>query len=218
MKNYQKIKEQLSHVYFINGTAYAGKSSVCKALAKKYNMIHCEENYEFGNWLKRTTKETHPNMNYFNTMDSWEAFVTRSKEVYEAWMDGVANETTAFEIEYLLSLPKDKKVIVDTNIPNEVLKQISDYHHVCYMVTTTQISTTQFFQRLDREKSFLLDVIKNTKNPDETLKNYKQVIAYCNREERINTFKNSGFFCIERKAINESIEDKIALVEKHFQL
>lgn len=48
------IKHYLRNVYFINGTAYAGKSTICKMLALKYNMIHCEENYKFGDFLKLT--------------------------------------------------------------------------------------------------------------------------------------------------------------------
>ena len=33
------------NVYFITGTAYAGKSTMAKLLSEKYNGIHCEENY-----------------------------------------------------------------------------------------------------------------------------------------------------------------------------
>lgn len=33
------------NVYFINGTAYAGKSTMVKLLAAKYNGIACEEIY-----------------------------------------------------------------------------------------------------------------------------------------------------------------------------
>ena len=36
---------KFSNVYFINGTAYAGKSTMVKMLAEKYNGIACEENY-----------------------------------------------------------------------------------------------------------------------------------------------------------------------------
>ncbi len=39
------IKNYLSNVYFINGTAYAGKSTMCKLLSNKYDLIHCKENY-----------------------------------------------------------------------------------------------------------------------------------------------------------------------------
>ena len=36
---------KLKNVYFINGTAYAGKSTMVKMLAERYNGILCEENY-----------------------------------------------------------------------------------------------------------------------------------------------------------------------------
>lgn len=38
------IKHYLKNCYFITGTAYAGKSTMCKMLAEKYDMVHCEGN------------------------------------------------------------------------------------------------------------------------------------------------------------------------------
>ena len=218
MVDYESIKERLKHVYFVNGTAYAGKSTVCKILAKKHNMVHCEENYNFNEWLETTTPKTHPNMNYFKTMGSWEEFITRSKEDYDAWMIGVSLETTPFEIQTLLSLPNDRKIIVDTNIPTDILKKISDYNHVLYMLSTPEIAMEYFFNRNDKEKEFLLGIIKNTKNPDETYKQYKETIAYINRLDVIEQFKKSGFKYIQRVKIEESIEEKVKFAEEHFKL
>ncbi len=33
------------HIYFVNGTYYAGKSTLVKLLAEKHGGIACEENY-----------------------------------------------------------------------------------------------------------------------------------------------------------------------------
>lgn len=216
--DYKKIKSLLKNVYFINGTAYAGKSTVCKLLAEKYNMYHCEENYKFGDFLNLTTEHTHPNMNYFKTMKNWEEFVSRSKEEYESWTDGVSLETTEFEISELISLAKDQKVIVDTNIPHHILKNISDRDHVVYMVSTPEIATNHFFNRPDTEKQFLLDVISKMKNPEEALRKYKDTISFINRQERIDEFINSGYYVIKRKDIDEDINEKLKLVETHFKL
>ena len=41
------IKHYLQNVYFITGTAYAGKSTAVRMLAEKYGMIHCGENYHY---------------------------------------------------------------------------------------------------------------------------------------------------------------------------
>ncbi|XMB73206.1 hypothetical protein RJI07_04655 [Mycoplasmatota bacterium WC30] len=216
--DYKSIKSHLKNVYFINGTAYAGKSTVCKLLAEKYNMYHCEENYKFGEFLKLTNEYTHPNMNYFKTMKNWEEFVLRSKEEYESWIDGVSLETTEFEIAELMSLSKDQKVIVDTNIPHHILKKISDRNHVVYMVSTPDISTNHFFNRPDSEKQFLLDVISKIEKPKEALKKFKETISYINRQERIDEFINSGYYVIRRKDIDEDINEKVKLVEAHFKL
>ena len=39
------LKHYLKNVYFITGTAYAGKSTMVKILAEKYDLIFCGENY-----------------------------------------------------------------------------------------------------------------------------------------------------------------------------
>ena len=39
------LKHYLKNVYFITGTAYAGKSTTVKMLAERYDMVFCGENY-----------------------------------------------------------------------------------------------------------------------------------------------------------------------------
>ena len=39
------LKKQFKNVYFIIGTAYAGKSTMIKMLSEHYDGIMCEENY-----------------------------------------------------------------------------------------------------------------------------------------------------------------------------
>ena len=56
-----KIVMKFENVYFINGTAYAGKSTMVKLLAEKYDGIACEENYQdminFRECLKRVNSQ-----------------------------------------------------------------------------------------------------------------------------------------------------------------
>jgi adenylate kinase family enzyme len=215
---FYEIKELLKHVYFINGTAYAGKSTVCEMLADKYDMVHCEENFDLGEIAQKTTVETHPNLHYFETMSSWEEFVTRDKYTYAKWLDGTSEELTYLEIEYLLSQPKDKLIIVDTNITPEVLNKISDYNRVAFMVTTPEISSHEFFNRPDKEKQFLLEVIKKTDQPEKNLKNFKDMILFANRKEVIERFTKSGLFYTERKTLEDDINDKFEKICYHFGL
>lgn len=65
------LKHYLKNCYFITGTAYAGKSTMCRMLSEKYNMLHCEENYNMDTILSVVDEQNQPNLNYFNTMPSW---------------------------------------------------------------------------------------------------------------------------------------------------
>jgi len=67
---------------FINGTAYAGKSTMVKMLADKYGLICCGENY---GCIPEgiVTPETYPNLSYFQTLKDWQEFVNRAPQRLE---------------------------------------------------------------------------------------------------------------------------------------
>lgn len=213
------LKHYLRNCYFINGTAYAGKSTMCALLAERFDMIHCEENYNLDTILSIATPEKQPNICYFNTKPSWEHFVCRNPDEYEAWIDGSNNELIGFEIAELIRISSDKKVIVDTNIPCEILREISDYNRVAIMLSSQVNSVDRFFDREDSEKQFLLSVINNLPDSDAALQNFRECIARINSSERYNAFKESGFFTLERDENEEDTKElMLTKLAKHFKL
>lgn len=51
-----------------------------------------------------------------------------------------------------------KKIIVDTNIPPDVLREISSYDHVAILLCDPpDICADRFFDRDDPEKQFMMD-------------------------------------------------------------
>lgn len=92
------LRYYLRNCYFINGTAYAGKSTMCAMLAERFGMLHCAENYNLDTILSVAEPDRQPNLCYVNKMPSWQHFVNRTPEEYEAWTDGNARELTGFEI------------------------------------------------------------------------------------------------------------------------
>ena len=213
------IKHYLKNVYFINGTAYAGKSSVCKALADRHDMVLCGENYAHTKFLSMSSPKTHPNMHYFTTMADWEAFVSRSKEEYDAWLRDAARELVEFEITELIARAgSGKKVIVDTNLPHDVLTRIASPHHVIYMVATPEIAATSFFDRPDREKQFLYGVLEGMDDPEAAIAHYREVIRYVNRHEIADAYRKTEYPVIERLSIDEPLEEKIHTAEQYFHL
>lgn len=211
------LKHYLKNVYFITGTAYAGKSTMVKMLAEKYDLICCGENYHCRITDEVAEPEIQPNLYYMNQMDSWEDFVKRSPEEYEKWMYGVSEEVAGFEIAELISLSKGKKVIVDTNIPISVLKEISDYTHVAVMLSPQSMSVERFFDRNDEEKQFILSVIENCDNPDKVMANYKAGLALINSEKHYNEYAESGFFTLVRENSEQDTRKEICdKLAKHF--
>ncbi len=206
-----------SNVYFINGTAYAGKSTMVKLLAEKYNGIACEENYH-DRLLPELSKEDFPCLTYTRDLTDWHDFIRRTPEEYETWIDGVSKECEILELKILSDMSQEEKpIFVDTNISIETLRTIADHHHVLIMLADPQISVHRFFERPDLEKQFLYQLIMEEPDPEQALENYRQGLMRIHSQERYERFLYSGFHVIHRDE-NRSIEQTLALVEKAFDL
>ncbi len=204
-------------VYFINGTAYAGKSTMVKALAKKYDGIACEENYHDA-LLAELDSAQFPCLTYTRDLVDWRDFIRRTPEEYAAWIEGCTSECTILELRILEEVSQQgKKVFVDTNIPTEVLRNITDKDHVLIMLADPDISVSRFFDRPDREKQFLYQLLLNEPEPDQALDNFRECLGRINSRETYNKFLDSGFHCILRDD-SRTIEETLSLAENHFQL
>ncbi len=213
------LRYHLRNVYFINGTAYAGKSTMVAMLAKNYNMVHCGENYHAERMDQFITPAQQPSHGYFQTMKDWQAFVNRTPEEYAAWIDGGCQEAAQMEIAELLRIPDSRKVIVDTNIPLDMLHEISDYHRVAIMLSPQAMSVEKFFDRDDADKQFILEQIKQAEDPEKTMANYRACIARINSKERYDAFANSGFFTLVRQnAQKDTRTETMQALAAHFGL
>ena len=213
------LKYYLKNVYFITGTAFAGKSTMVNMLAEKYDMICCGENYHSAVSDIIAEPNVQPDLCYMKSLTDWKEFVTRTPEEYERWIYGTGREAAEFEVAELLSLAKEKKVIVDTNIPIDILKEISDYHHVAVMLSPQSMSVERFFDRSDPEKQFLLSVIDSCDDPESVMENYKKGLARINSQEHYDEYANSGFFTLVREDDGKDTRESVCeLLAKHFEL
>ena len=213
------IKYYLKNVYFITGTAYAGKSTTVKMLSERYDMIFCGENYHSAVSDIVATPEAQPDISYINNLTDWKEFVTRTPEEYERWIYSVGKEAAEFEVVELIALSQNKKVIVDTNIPVDILKEIADYNHVAVMLSPQSMSVERFFDREDPDKQFLLSVIDSCEEPETVMKNYRQGLARINSQEHYDEYANSGFFTVIREDNGEDTREKVCdIIVKHFGL
>ena len=211
------LKHYLKNVYFITGTAYAGKSTMVKMLAERYGLTECGENYHMAVSERVATPETHPDLCYNRQLTDWREFVTRPPEEYERWIYAVGREAAEFEVPELIAISQDQKVIVDTNIPIDLLKEISDYNHVAVMLSPQSMSVERFFDRSDPDKQFLLNVIDSCDDPVSVMENYRQGLAMINSKEHYDEYANSGFFTVVRENNEIDTREKVCdILAKHF--
>ena len=213
------LKHYLRNVYFITGTSYAGKSTAVHLLAEQYGLIECGENYHMAVSEVVATPESHPDLCYNRLLTDWRDFVTRTPEEYERWMYAVGREAAEFEVAALIALAQKGKVIVDTNIPVDVLREISDYDHVAVLLSPQSMSVERFFDRDDPDKQFLLGVIDSCENPAAVMENYRAGLARINSQAHYDEYASSGFFTLVRE--NNDTDTKQAVCDAlatHFGL
>lgn len=213
------LKYYLRNVYFITGTAYAGKSTMVKMLAEKYDMVFCGENYHIEVSDAVATLELQPDLCYRQSLKDWKDFVRRSPEEYERWIYNSGREGAGFEIAELISLSKDKKVIVDTSIPIDILKEISEYNHVAVMLSPQSMSVERFFDRSDPDKQFILSVIDSCEDSEAVMENYRQGLALINSKKHFEKYAGSGFFTIVREESDKDTRQEVCkILAEHFGL
>ena len=213
------LKHYLKNVYFITGTAYAGKSTTVKMLAERYNMVFCGENYHSKVSDAVATPDAQPDICFLKTLTDWKEFVTRTPEEYERWIYSTSKEAAEFEVAELISISQDRKVIVDTNIPVGILKEIPNYNHVAVMLSPLSMSVDRFFDRSDPEKQFLLNVIESCEDSKTVMENYRRGLELINGQKHYDEYANSGFFTVVRQDTQKDTREEICeIIARHFGL
>ena len=214
------LRHYLRNVYFITGTAYAGKSTAVRMLADRYDMIFCGENYH--SEISDTVADPayQPDISWLNSLTDWKQFVTRTPEEYERWLYSVGREAAEFEVAQLIALSEQgRKIIVDTNIPLDLLKEIADPHHVAVMLSPQSMSVERFFDRSDPEKQFLLRVIDSCDDPDAVMANYRRGLALINGQKHYDEYADSGFFTLVRENDGRDTREEVCdALARHFGL
>ena len=208
----------MDDIYYIIGTAYAGKSTMVKLLAEKYDGIACEENYHDRLVDEKLDKNEFPCLCYTRDIQDWREFIRRTPEEYASWIDGVAEECEVLELRILDELKKQRRrIFVDTNISIETLKKISDTDHVLVMLSDQMISVNRFFEKTKREKQCLYQLLMQEPDPDAAMANFREMLMRVNSEKVYNRFLYSGFKVLLRDD-SRTIEETLGIIEEMMRL
>ena len=214
-----KEKTDLSNVYFVIGTSYAGKSTIVKNLARKHQGIALEENYHDAKLPELDSREF-PGLTYTRDLQDWHEFIRRTPDEYVTWLKNTKKECEIVELRMigeLLQKPEaqGKKIFADTNICIETLHRISDTRHVLVMLADPEVGIRRFFDRPDPEKQFLYRLMLEEPDPQAALDNYREILTRVCSKESYDELLHSGFPVIFRDE-NRTQEETVLLAEQIF--
>lgn len=145
--------------------------------------------------------------------------MNRTPEEYDEWIQGVSLEAVEFEVAELIHISQNQRVIVDTNIPIDILHEIADYHQVAVMLSPQAMSVEKFFDRDDPDKVFIKEQIMKAENPHKTMENFKACLAKVNSKLHYDEFARSGFFTLVRTDNDKDTKaETLKILSIHFGL
>ncbi|MCR4648251.1 MAG: ATP-binding protein [Lachnospiraceae bacterium] len=204
------IKEYLKNVYFITGTACGGKTTLTKALVKKYNLpvYVIDERFEEHQAISDSIHQ--PNMNrQFKDADE---FFGRSVEEYKKWLLENGREQLDFILLDLIRLSQNQIYLCDIHCADEEVMKFSDPSRVVFMLKYPEAIVDEYSNRPDHKPFH--DFLHSATD-------YEKAKATCNETlyslniDFYNFVKNSDYFWLERDN-NRSVDETVEIVAKHF--
>ncbi len=85
------------------------------------------------------------------------------------------------------------------------------------MLADPDISVNRFFERPDKEKQFLYQLLLKEKEPDKAIENFRECLKRINSRQKYDEFFDSGLNVIIRDE-KRTVEETLSLVEKAINL
>ena len=126
------LKEYLKNVYFISGTACGGKTTVTKALSRKYGIPVYVIDDQFTIHQLMSDPEHQPNMN--KSFRDADEFFGRSVGEYRDWLLGNSREQLDYVLLDLIRLSRDRVVLCDLHIVAEEADRITDPSRIAFLI------------------------------------------------------------------------------------
>lgn len=204
------IKQYLKNVYFIAGTPCGGKTTVSRALAKKYNIPVYDIDERFPEHQAMSDPESQPAMNRgFRDADE---FFGRSVEEYKAWLLQNTREQLDFVLLDLMRMSKDQIVLCDCHLTLEQAAQVTDPGHVAFMLRKPVNLVDEYCNRPDHQG--FSDFIHSATDFEAAKETCNETLMSLNAKY-YEDVKASGYFFIDR-ANGLSVEETVARTAKHF--
>lgn len=210
------IKHHFQNIYIITGGACGGKTTASRYLADKYDMILLDWDEQFASYQALVDPLYQPAMSKRPAFTSWEEYFMRPPEEYSEWLDATFREQTEMVIVHLIKLSgnaEGKKIMVDGFFSMDILKKISDYDKVVFLLASEEVVRRDYFNRDCKRDMY--ECIKGLSDPEAAFENVFQTMFY-KVEEGENKIRESGFKWFKREALGTDPMETIKQIEAHF--
>lgn len=205
------LKEQLKHVYWLNGGPCAGKTTMTNKFTEELGFQTLED--DILKYRPFSSPVEYPALQMPNPNLDWNQWFNKPVDEHYQWLIELVEEMMEFFIIDLLKMPNNKPIIIDLGImPEHILPYISKEKMICLYTSDEEIERLYFFRE---DHKMILDCINAyTTNPEETIKHSNKSMVKFSKEIKSACMKN-GIRTIERTP-NMSIEEQFKLVSEHF--
>ena len=220
------LKYGLQNVYFLAGTALAGKTTMSKILVEKHGFVWFDENHRgepFKKWESICDEKYQPlqaerdrRYNKEGAYD-WDAHYNRTAEeiIAERPKRDNGDEFTEFAIIELIKLSQNNKVITDIFAPLELLVEITEYNRIACLLTAPHLVTVENYGSRDDHSDYY-EWIKSLNESEKKIAKENEVFKI-DTERTIEKVKKYSLFNIIRNE-ESTIEKTLKLLEGHFNL
>ena len=206
------IKQYLKNIYFISGTPCGGKTTVSRALGKKYGIPVYDIDERFEEHQRMSDPASQPAMNK-NFKDADE-FFGRSVEEYKEWLLQNTREQLDFILLDLIRLSQNGKVICDCHLRLDQAALFTEPSRMAFMIKKPENLVDEYCNRPDHQG--FSDFIHSATDFEKAKETCNATLLSLNEKFYVDV-KASEYFWLERDNAR-SVEETAELVAKHFGL
>lgn len=205
------LKEQLKHVYWLNGGVCAGKTTMTKKVVNELGFQTLADDVLKYRPFSCPIEHGAPQMPNSNL--DWNSWFNRPVDVYSQWLVDIAKEMMEFFVIDLLKMPDEQPIVVDLAImPEAILPFIAKERVICLYTSPEEIEKLYFFR--DGHKMILDCINTHTLNPKKTINHANKAIVRFSNDIK-NACINSEIKTIERTPYMTK-DDQFTLICEHF--